>query len=66
MRPGFWQIVVILALVFLFFGDRIVALVRRLCRSEPPPPPPPRRPRGRKVPASEDVVDAEVVEQRPR
>ena len=67
MRPGFWQFVIIFALVFLFFGGRIIAVIRKLCHSEPPPPPPPRRPSGRrKVPASEDIVDAEIIDQRDR
>ena len=66
MRPGFWQIVIILALVVLFFGGPLGAFIRgiRRCSAPPPPPPPPpepRPPRGRKVRASEDIVDAEVI-----
>lgn len=67
MRPGFWQIVVIVALVVMFFGGPLGAFIRGIRRrAEPPPPPRPQPPRGRKVRASEDVVDADVIEQRPR
>ena len=69
MRPGHWQLIVVLFLVFLFFGGRIISFLRKLFGSAPTPPSPspaPRRPRGRKVPASEDVVDAEIVDQRDR
>ena len=67
MRPGFWQIVIILALVVMFFGGPLGAFIRGIRRrSQPPPPPPPRAqpPRGRKVRASEDIVDAEIVNER--
>ncbi len=72
MRPGHWQLIILLFLVFLFFGGRIISFIRRICGSEPPsspsPPPPrsPRRERSRKVPASEDVVDAEIIDHRDR
>ena len=63
MRPGFWQIVIILALVVMFFGGPLGAFIRGISRrSEPPPPPRPQPPRGRKVRASEDIVDAEIIE----
>lgn len=65
MRPGFWQVVIIIALIVMFFGGPIGAFIRGIKRrSAPPPPPPPHRPRGRRVRASEDIVDAEIVEQR--
>ena len=65
MRPGFWQIVIILVLVVMFFGGPLGAFIRGIRqRSQPPPPPPrPQPPRGRKVRASEDIVDAEIVSQ---
>lgn len=65
MRPGFWQVVIIIALIVMFFGGPIGAFIRGIKRrSAPPPPPPPHRPSGRRVRASEDIVDAEIVEQR--
>ena len=70
MRPGFWQLVFVIALVILFFGGPLGAFIRGIRRrsAPPPPPPPPRppRPRGRKVRASEDIVDAEIVNERQR
>ncbi len=67
MRPGFWQLVIILVLVVMFFGGPLGAFIRCIRRrSQPPPPPPPPRPqppRGRKVRASEDIVDAEIISQ---
>ena len=63
MRPGFWQIVIILALVVMFFGGPLGAFIRGIRRrSEPPPPPRPQPPRGRTVRAAEDIVDAEIIE----
>ena len=63
MRPGHWEIVIILALVVMFFGGPLGAFIRGIRRrSEPPPPPRPQPPRGRKVRASEDIVDAEIIE----
>ena len=62
MRPGFWQVVIIVALVVMFFGGPIGAFIRGIKRRSAPPPPPPRRPDGRRVRASEDIVDAEIVE----
>ena len=65
MRPGFWQLVFVIALVIMFFGGPLGALIRGIRRrSAPPPPPRPPRPRGRKVRASEDIVDAEIVNER--
>ena len=67
MRPGFWQLVFVIALVILFFGGPLGAFIRgSRRRAAPPPPPRPERPRGRKVRASEDIVDAEIIEQRDR
>ena len=66
MRPGFWQLVIILVLVVMFFGGPLGAFIRGIRRrSQPSPPPPPRAqpPRGRKVRASEDIVDAEIISQ---
>ena len=64
------KIALFLAIVFFLFGGPIVAFIRFLSRrsAQPPscPPRPPRRPRGRKVPASEDIVDAEIIDQRDR
>ena len=64
------KIALFLAIVFFLFGGPIVAFIRFLSRrsAQPPPRPshPPRRPRGRKVPASEDIVDAEIIDQRDR
>ncbi|MBQ4199945.1 MAG: hypothetical protein II649_08685 [Kiritimatiellae bacterium] len=62
MRPGFWQLVVIIVLVVAFFGGPLGAFLRGIGRRSAPPPPPSHPPRGRKVKASEDIVDAEVVE----
>ena len=65
MRPGFWQLVFVIALVIVFFGGPLGAFIRGIRqRSAPPPPPRPERPRGRKVRASEDIVDAEIVNER--
>ena len=66
MRPGFWQRVFVIARVILFFGGPLGAFIRGIRqRSQPPPPPPrPQPPRGRKVRASEDIVDAEIIERR--
>ena len=67
MRPGFWQLVFVIALVIMFFGGPLGALIRGIRRrSAPPPPSRPQRPRGRKVRASEDIVDAEIVNERQR
>ncbi len=67
MRPGFWQLVFVIALVLMFFGGPLGAFFRGIKRrSAPPPPPRPQRPRGRKVRASEDIVDAEIVNERQR
>ena len=69
MRPGFWQIVIILVLVIMFFGGPLGAFIRGIKRRSAPPQPvrrPPRPPRGRKVRASEDIVDAEIVDERQR
>ena len=65
MRPGFWQLVFVIALVILFIGGPLGAFIRGIRRrSAPPPPPRPPRPRGRKVRDSEDIVDAEIVNER--
>ena len=66
MRPGFWQVVFVIALILFFFGGPLGAFIRGIRqRSQPPPPPPrPQPPRGRKVRASEDIVDAEIIERR--
>ena len=55
-------------LVALFFGRPIGAVIRAIRRRSAPPPPrrPPRPPRGRKVRASEDIVDAEIISERQR
>ena len=68
MRPGFWQIVIILALVVMFFGGPLGAFIRGIRRRSQSTPPPqrPQPPRGRKVRASEDIVDAEIVDERHR
>ena len=64
------KLALFLAIVFFLFGGPIVAFIRFLSRrsAQPPSRPshPPRRPRGRKVPASEDIVDAEIIDQRDR
>ena len=65
------KIVFVLAVLFFLFGGPIVRFIRFLCRrlAQPPSrpsPPPRRRPRRRRVPASEDIVDAEIIEQRDR
>ena len=61
------KIVFFLAVVLFLFGGPIMAFFRFLGRRSQQPPPrptsPPRRPRGgRKVPASQDVVDAEIID----
>ena len=67
MHIGFKQLLIFLALVLLVFGGPIGAFVHGIKRrSAPPPPPRPQRPRGRKVRASEDIVDAEIVDERQR
>ena len=67
MRPGFWQLVFVIALVIMFFGGPLGAFIRGIKRrSAPPQPPRPERPRGRKVRAAEDIVDAEIVDERQR
>ncbi len=65
------KIVFFLAVLLFLFGGPIVRFIRFLGRrsaQQPPsrPTPPPRRSRGRRVPASEDIVDAEIIEQRDR
>ena len=67
MHIGFKQLLIFLVLVLIVFGGPIGAFVRGIKRrSAPPPPPRPQRPRGRKVRASEDIVDAEIVDERHR
>lgn len=67
MHIGFKQLLIFLVLVLIVFGGPIGAFVRGIKRrSAPPPPPRPQRPRGRKVRASEDIVDAEIVDERQR
>ena len=67
MHIGFKQLLIFLVLVLIVFGGPIGAFVRGITRrSAPPPPPRPQRPRGRKVRASEDNVDAEIVDERHR
>ncbi len=61
------KIALFLAVVLFLFGGPIMAFIRFLNRRSQQPPPrpasPPRRPRGgRKVPASQDVVDAEIID----
>ena len=60
------KIVFFLAVVLFLFGGPIMAFIRFLGRRSQQPPqrpsPPPRRPRGRKVRASEDVIDAEIID----
>ena len=61
------KVVLFLAVVLFLFGGPIFAFIRFLShRSQQPPPrpsSPPRRPRGgRKVPASQDIVDAEIID----
>lgn len=64
------KIALFLAIVLFLFGGPIISFIRflnrRSAQSPSRPSPPPRRPRGRKVPASEDIVDAEIIEQRER
>ena len=64
MRPGFWQLVIIIVLVVMFFGGPLGAFIRGIRQRSQPPPPRPQPPRGRKVRASEDIVDAEIIERR--
>ena len=65
MHIGFKQLLIFLVLVLIVFGGPIGAFVRGIKRrAAPPPPPRPERPRGRKVRASEDIVDAEIVNER--
>ena len=68
--PALLKIVCFLAVLLFLFGGPIFKFIRFLGRHSAHPPsrpsPPPRRPRGRKVPASEDIVDAEIIEQRER
>ena len=69
MHIGVKQLLIFLALVLIVFGGPIGSFIRRIkSRSAPPQPPrrPPRPPRGRKVRASEDIVDAEIVSERQR
>jgi len=67
MRPGFWQLVFVIALVVVFFGGPLGAFIRGIRRrSAPPPPPRPQPPRGRRVRASEDIVDAEIIDRHDR
>ena len=64
----FVKFIFFLLLVALFFGRPIGAVVRAIRRRPPSPPPrqPPRPPRGRKVRASEDIVDAEIISESKR
>ena len=66
MHIGVKQLLIFLVLVVMFFGGPLGAFIRGIRqRSQPPPPPPrPQPPRGRKVRASEDIVDAEIIERR--
>ncbi len=70
MHIGVKQLLIFLALVLIVFGGPIGSFIRRIkSRSAPPQQPPrrpPRQPRGRKVRASEDIVDAEIVDERQR
>ena len=70
MHIGFKQLLIFLVLVLIVFGGPIGAFVRKIKhRSAPPQQPPPRPPRpsrGRKVRASEDIVDAEIINERHR
>ena len=67
MHIGVKQLLIFLVLVLIVFGGPIGAFIRGIRRrSAPPPPPRPSRPSrssGRKVRASEDIVDAEIVSQ---
>lgn len=67
MRPGFWQVVIVLLLLIAFFRGplgRIVKyfLMRSAPRTPPSPPPPSPRPHEKSRRASEEIVDAEVVD----
>ncbi len=65
MHSGFKELVIVLAVVLLLFGGPLFRFVRAMKkRSEPPKPSPPRPQRGRKVRASEDIVDAEIINQK--
>ncbi len=68
MHIGVKQLLIFLVLVLIVFGGPIGAFIRGIRRrSAPPPPPRPSRPSrssGRKVRASEDIVDAEIVNER--
>ena len=70
MHIGVKQLLIFLVLVLIVFGGPIGSFVRRLKRRpsqlEQSPRRPPRPPRGRKVRASEDIVDAEIVDERQR
>ena len=70
MRPGFWQFVFVVVLVVMFFGGPIGAFIRGIRRRSAQPRQRPQRvsrpPRGRKVRASEDIVDAEIIDERQR
>ena len=65
MHIGVKQLLIFLVLVLIVFGGPIGAFIRGIRRRSAPPPPPPRPqpPRGRKVRASEDIVDAEIISQ---
>ncbi len=70
MHIGVKQLLIFLALVLIVFYGPIVVFIRRIKSRSAPPQQPPRRPphqpRGRKVRASEDIVDAEIVDERQR
>ena len=61
-----WRGLAIGGYIGSLFGGPLGAFIRGIRqRSQPPPPPPrPQPPRGRKVRASEDIVDAEIIERR--
>jgi hypothetical protein len=60
------KIALFLGIVLFLFGGPIMAFIRFLGRRSQQPPqrpsPSPRRQRGRKVRASEDIVDAEIID----
>ena len=63
MRPGFWQIVIVLILLIAFFRGPLGRIVKYLMsRSEPRTPPPPPQPREKSSRARDAIVDAEVVD----
>ncbi len=61
-----FKIAIWLIVVLILFGRPIMAFIRFLGRRSQKPPqrpsPPPRRPNKSKLRASEDIVDAEIID----